>query len=359
MQTDLTRDPAAIRLLVEAICRHQHQVSAAEARALLDVAPGSEAFQALIAGAQAIRARFHGDRLRCCSIVNVKAGNCSENCSYCAQGAQVPAESYEKTKWMTDEDIATASASSAANGAQAVGLVAAWWGIKEGTQLNMVCETIERFAQNGKVRPDVNLGILENQRCADRIAEAGAKVYGHNLETARSFFDNICTTHSFEERLKTVQYIKKSGMGLCSGGIVGMGESKDQRIEFLEQIRFIEPEMVPINFLNPIAGTKLGDRAPLDPDEALIFLAVARFYLPERNLMAAGGKEVVFKDRLAEVFSAGINAVMVGNYLTTLGTTPEFWQEAAATYGLRLPSTVEAIEDPAAASCGSGGCGCN
>lgn len=351
---ELATDAEAIARLADAVCAG-HEVTAAEGRALLDVQPGTPAAAALFAGAQRIRARFKGQAVKCCSIINVKAGNCSENCSYCAQAQGVPAESYQKHKWLGDEDIQQATGSAAENGAQAISLVAAWWGVKEGTQLDMVCETIERFAQNGKVRPDVNLGILESQRCADRIAQAGARVYGHNLETARSHFDAICTTHSFEERMKTIAFIKKAGMGLCSGGIFGMGESKAQRIEFLEQIRLIEPDMVPLNFLNPVKGTKLGDREPLDADEALITLAVARFLLPDRNLMAAGGKEVVLQDRVHEIFAAGVNAVMVGNYLTTLGTAPDYWKDAVARHGLVMEKDLTEVDG---GSCGSGGCGC-
>ncbi|MBA2479092.1 MAG: biotin synthase BioB [Planctomycetes bacterium] len=352
----LSCDPLAIRHLADEVVARRTEVSAAQARELLDIVPGSEAARELFAGAQRIRDAFVGRSLRCCSVVNVKAGNCSENCSYCAQASGSANVDYKKTKWIPDEDIARASASAAANGAQALGLVAAWWGVKEGAQLDMVCDAIETFSQNGKVRPDVNLGILENQRCADRIKEAGAKVYGHNLETARSFFDNICTTHSFEERLDTIRYIKKSGMGLCSGGIIGMGETREQRVEFMEQLRLIEPDMIPLNFLNPITGTKLGDLPPVDPDEALQTLAVFRFMLPESNLMVAGGKEVVLKDRLHEVFTTGINAVMVGNYLTTLGTEPSFWKEAAARHGLTMRDGVTEIEG-AGGSCGSKDCG--
>lgn len=349
--SELSTSAAAVIALADAVIGGHH-VTAAEGRALLDIVPGSPAAAALFSGARRIRERFLGDTVRCCSILNVKAGNCSENCSYCAQASGVPAESYDKHKWLPEAEVAQASTSAAANGAEAMGLVAAWWGVKEGRQLDMVCEAIENFSHNGKVRADVNLGILETQHCADRIAQAGAKVYGHNLETARSHFDAICTTHSFEERLQTVRYIKQAGMGLCSGGIIGMGESKDQRIEFAEQIRFIEPDMVPINFLNPIPGTKLGHLPPLDADEALIVLAVFRFMLPDRNLMAAGGKEVVLKERIHEVFACGVNAVMVGNYLTTLGTAPDYWTGAAARHGLRMHGQVEQVEQSASGGCG-------
>jgi len=201
----------------------------------------------------------------------------------------------------------------------------------------MVTASIRRFAQNGKVRPDVNLGILESQRCADEIAKAGAKVYGHNLETAASNFGSICSTHSWDERMKTIQFIKKAGMGLCSGGIFGMGETHAQRVEFLMQVSYVAPDMVPLNFLNPLPGTKLAHLKPMDADEALTILAVARYALPDRNLMVAGGKEVVLGDRVGEVFKTGINCVMVGNYLTTTGSDPAFWGREAAKYGLEMP----------------------
>jgi biotin synthase len=343
--TSLARDAAAITRLAEEVASGRTDLTAAQARELLEVVPGSPEQQALFAGARAIRDAFVGRDLRCCSVVNVKAGNCSEDCGYCAQAGTSAASDYKKTKWIPDEQIALATDSAHENGAQALGLVAAWWGGKEGSQLDMVCDAIERFSKNGKVRPDVNLGILENQRCADRIREAGARVYGHNLETARSFFGSICSTHSFEERLETIRYVKKAGMGLCSGGIVGMGESREQRVEFMEQLRLIEPDMIPINFLNPIKGTKLGHLPPLSADEALTTLAVFRWMLPDRNLMVAGGKEVVLGDRLHEVFATGINAVMVGNYLTTSGADPAYWRNAAAKHGMRMREGVEQIEN--------------
>ena len=359
-RASIANDPAAITALAEAIARGERDCTTAEARDLLDVRGGTPAWEALLAGARRIRDAYVGTTLKVCSVVNVKAGNCSENCSYCAQASGAEVTDYAKTKWIGDQNIAKAAETAAQNGAKALGLVAAWKGVKEGPMLDMVCEAIEEFSQNGKVRPDVNLGILESQHCADRIKQAGAKVYGHNLETAASHFDNICTTHSWEERMKTIQYIKKAGMGLCSGGIVGMGETKEQRVEFMEQIRFIEPDMVPINFLNPIPGTKLGEIPKLEADEALVTMAVFRYMLPDRNLMTAGGKEVVLGDRIDEVLSTGINALMVGNYLTTLGTDPQFWRTAARKHGLKMADEVTEIEDQAGSSCGSkGGCGCD
>ncbi|HAT11651.1 MAG TPA: biotin synthase BioB [Planctomycetes bacterium] len=332
----LASDPAAIAELADRIIAGE-AATADELNGLFAVEPGSSGAEALFAGAQRIRAHFVGMRLKACSVINVKAGNCSENCSYCAQAAGSENDGYQKSKWLPEADIQRAAETSAANGAQAVSLVAAWWGVKEGTQLDMVTKSIRQFAQNGKVRPDVNLGILETQKCADEIAKAGAKVYGHNLETAASHFDSICSSHSWEERMKTIQYIKKAGMGLCSGGIFGMGESKAQRVEFLQQVAYIAPDMVPLNFLNPLPGTKLAHLTPLDADEALTTLAVARFALPDRNLMVAGGKEIVLGDRVGEVFKTGINCVMVGNYLTTGGADPAFWGREAAKYGLEMP----------------------
>jgi biotin synthase len=341
---DLATDPAAIAELADAVARG-HEATTAELCALADAAPGP-AQEALFAGARRIRDARVGSALKMCSVINVKAGNCSENCSYCAQASGAASDGYQKTKFLGDEQIAAATSEAAGNGAQAVALVAAWRGVKEGTQLDMVVQSIKAFAAHSRIRPDANLGILESQRCADAIHEAGVAVYGHNLETAKSFFGSICSTHSWEERMRTIAYVKKSGMGLCSGGIFGMGETRAQRVEFLEQVRFVEPQMVPLNFLNPLPGTKLAHLAPLPPDEALSTLAVARFALPDRNLMAAGGKEVVLGERVHEVFRTGINAVMVGNYLTTPGSDPHAWKAAAERWGLRVPD-----------SCGSGSCG--
>lgn len=329
-------DPAAILDLAQRICGGE-ELADAQALELLELREGP-AFAALLQAACQVRDRFVGRTLRVCSILNVKAGNCSEDCGYCAQAKGSTADGYEKTKWLPDEEIAAAVDSSLANGAQALGLVAAWKGVKEGAQLEMVVQAIEKFAASGRIRPDVTLGILESQRCADRIAAAGARVYNHNLETARSHYGAVVGSHSFEDRLRTVKYIKQAGMELCSGGIVGMGESAAQRVEFLAQLRFIQPDMVPVNFLNPIPGIRLQDLPLMPPAEALNFLAVARLYLADRNLMVAGGKEAVFGERLHEVLGAGVNALMVGNYLTTLGTGPDYWREAAVRYGLVFPS---------------------
>ena len=344
----------SLQALVDALIAGTREVTAEAARAMLEIVPGTAAYDQLLTGAQALRAHFKGRAVQACSILNAKAGGCSENCSYCAQASGSTNMDYDKHRWMEDEDIVQAAESAADNGARALGRVAAWKGVKEGKQLDMVCDSIRTLSQNGKVRTDVNLGILESQTVADRLAEAGVKVYGHNLETSASFFDQTCSSHAFEERLKTIEYIKNAGMGLCSGGIIGMGETRDQRVEFFEQLRFIEPHMIPINFLNPLEGTGLEDRDPVDPDEALVTLATLRHVLPAANIMVAGGKEITFGERLGEVFASGINAIMVGNYLTTLGTTPAVWTEYAARYGLTI---VEEGEDEATGGCGSA-CGC-
>ncbi len=337
--------------LADRVINDGYMLTTQEGKLLLEVEPGSEAFVALLAGAARIREHFVGDKVHFCSILNAKAGGCTENCSYCAQASGSSNMDYDKHRWLDDGAIEQAAASAKENGAGALGLVAAWRGVKEGKQLDMVCDSVKELIETDTIRPDVNLGILESQHCADRLKEAGVKVYGHNLETAKSFFDETCSTHDFEERMKTIQYIKQAGMGLCSGGIVGMGETKEQRIEFAEQLRFIDPDMIPINFLNPLEGTGLEDRKTVDPDEALITLAVYRFFLPEKNIMVAGGKEVTFGDRLHEVLGAGINSVMVGNYLTTLGTDPDAWHKMVGDYGM-TPHTHEDVAEGPCSACG-------
>lgn len=328
-------DATAIAELADRVAHQGHEVTPSEALALLQVEPGSDAYAALMTGASTIRDAQVGREVRFCSILNAKAGNCSEDCGYCSQAMGSANDDYTKHKWLDDEDIAVAAESAAENGALALGLVAAWKGVKRGPQLDMVCESIKKLADQD-IRPDASLGILDDQQSAEQLRDAGLAVYHHNLETARSHFDKTCTTHSFEERWQTIQHVKAAGLNLCSGGILGMGESLEQRVEFGEQLRFIEPNMIPINFLDPLDGTAMSDRQPLEADEALIALAMLRFMLPAQNLMVAGGKETTFGERLDEVFEAGINAVMVGNYLTSLGTPPEFWYDTAAAKGIQV-----------------------
>ena len=276
----------------------------------------------LLAWANRIREHYKGNKIHLCSIVNAKAGACSENCSFCAQSAAYQTES-PRYGFIDPEPVEEAMSEAKANDVTAVGLVAAWRGLKEGPMLDEVCDRIREMKENGQSRPDASLGLIDSQAVADRLKEAGLSCYGHNLESSRRFFPEHCTTHTFEDRLQTIQFLKNAGINICSGGIIGMGETREDRVDLAMELRAIDANVVPVNILNPIPGTPLEDQEPLPPMEILKTIAVFRLILPRKEIMIAGGRTVNLRDMQSMVFTAGASALMVGNYLTTLNQPVE------------------------------------
>jgi biotin synthase len=292
-----------------------------EAMELFDLESTSDIFE-VIAWANRIRERFKGNKIHLCSIVNAKAGSCSENCRFCAQSSFYQTGS-PKYGFVDPEPVAEAAEEASRNGVTALGLVAAWKGLKEGPILDEVCDRIRDMAQGGKVRPDASLGLIKSQNVATRLKEAGLECYGHNLESSRRFFPEHCTSHSYEERIETIGYLKKAGIKICSGGIIGMGETREDRCDLAFELRELGANVVPINILNPIKGTPLENMPPLPPMEILKTIACFRFILPRQEIMVAGGRTVNLRDLQSMIFAAGASALMVGNYLTTLNQTVE------------------------------------
>ncbi len=276
----------------------------------------------LIAAANRVREHFKGNKIHLCSIVNAKAGGCSENCKFCAQSAAYQGDS-PRYGFIDQEPVEEAADEAGRNGVTAVGLVAAWKGLKEGPILDEVCDRIRELKASGKTRPDASLGLIESQAVADRLKEAGLECYGHNLESSRNFFPQHCTTHSYEDRLQTIAYLKKAGIKICSGGIIGMGETREDRCDLALSLREIGANVVPINILNPIEGTPYENNERLAPYEILKTIACFRLLLPQREIMIAGGRTVNLRDLQSMVFMAGASALMVGNYLTTLNQPVE------------------------------------
>lgn len=276
----------------------------------------------LMAWANRIREHFKGNKIHLCSIVNAKAGGCSENCSFCAQSSFYQTGS-PKYGFVDPEPVAESADEARRNGVTAVGLVAAWKGLSEGPMLDEVCDRIRELKDGGKTRPDASLGIIKSQNVADRLKDAGLECYGHNLESSRRFFPNTCTTHTFDDRLETIGYLKKAGIKICSGGIIGMGETREDRCDLAFSLREIGANVVPINILNPIAGTPFQNNPPLPAMEILKTIACFRFVLPRQEIMIAGGRTVNLRDAQSMIFMAGASALMVGNYLTTLNQPVE------------------------------------
>ena len=310
----------------------------------------------LLAWANRIREHFKGNKIHLCSIVNAKAGACSENCSFCAQSAAYQTES-PRYGFVDPEPVAEAMSEAKDNNITAVGLVAAWRGLKEGPMLDEVCDRIREMKENGKSRPDASLGLIESQAVADRLKDSGLSCYGHNLESSRRFFPEHCTTHTFEDRLKTIQFLKNAGIKICSGGIIGMGEDRVDRVDLAMELREIDANVVPINILNPIEGTPLENQEPLPPMEILKTIAVFRFILPRKEIMIAGGRTVNLRDMQSMVFTAGASALMVGNYLTTLNQPVEKDLQMLRDLGLDPDWDNDFADQTTAEGCGSR-CGC-
>jgi len=297
------------------------QISRDDALFLIALEDSADIFDVL-ACANRIREKFKGNKIHLCSIVNAKAGACSENCKFCAQSSFYQTGS-AKYGFVDPEPVLEAAEEANKNSVTAVGLVAAWRGLNEGPMLDEVCDRIRELKAGGKTRPDASLGIIKSQRVADRLKEAGLECYGHNLESSRRFFPQHCTTHTFEDRLETIHHLKSAGIKICSGGIIGMGETREDRCDLAFELKAIGANVVPINILNPIPGTPFGNNPPLPVLEILKTIACFRFILPRQEIMIAGGRTVNLRDAQSLIFMAGASALMVGNYLTTLNQPVE------------------------------------
>jgi biotin synthase len=290
-------------------------ISPAEVSWLLDLEAAGDIL-VLLNAAQRIRERFRGRCIRLCSIVNIKAGGCSENCRFCAQSAFYETAS-PRTDLVDTEPTLKVMDQARAHGVGAVGIVAAWRELKEGPVLDQICAHVGQMSRHGGARVDVSLGMIGSKDVAHRLREAGVARYNHNLESSRRFFPEVCSTHSYDDRLQTLDWLRQAGIGLCCGGIIGMGETRADRCELAFALRELNPASVPINILNPIAGTPFAAIEPLRPFEILKTVACFRFVLPQQDLLIAGGRVVNLRDLQSWIFMAGASALMVGNYLTT------------------------------------------
>jgi biotin synthase len=312
----------------------------------------------LLSWANRIREHFKGNKIHLCSIVNAKAGACSENCSFCAQSSFYQTGS-PRYGFVDPEPVQAAADEANQYGVTAVGLVAAWKGLNEGPMLDEVCDRIRELKASGKTRPDVSLGIINNQRVADRLKEAGVECYGHNLESSRRFFPKTCTTHTYDDRLETIGYLKKAGIKICSGGIIGMGETREDRCDLAFSLKEIGANVVPINILNPIKGTPFENNPPLPVLEILKTIACFRFILPRQEIMIAGGRTMNLRDAQSMIFLAGASALMVGNYLTTLNQPVEKDLQMLKDLGLDPSWDKHGFSDQEAGGCGCGKTGCS
>lgn len=275
----------------------------------------------ILAGAHRLKEQQFGNRIELCSIINAKSGRCAENCSFCAQSShhrtEVPIYPLKST-----EEIVAGARQAEAQGSYCYGIVTSGTRFGPGEDMERILTSIREIRSSTGIEPSASLGILDRD-AAQALADAGCVTYHHNLETARSFFPNICTTHDYEEDVETIRLAREAGMKVCCGGIFGLGESLEQRVEMAFTIQELGVDSVPLNFLDPITGTPLEGASYLTPMDCLRIIALFRYLLPDKKISVCGGREPNLRDFQSWIFMAGASGTMVGNYLTTSGRSQE------------------------------------
>jgi biotin synthase len=281
----------------------------------------SDSVPALAAIAHEVRLARCGPTVEIEGILSAKTGGCPEDCHFCSQSSRFSDSPVRPGPILDLDEILAAARETKELGASEFCIVCAVRG-PDHRLIDRVLEATELVKRETSLNVAASLGILTREQ-ARALAEGGVHRYNHNLETARSFFTTIVTTHTWEERFETCRYVHEFGMELCCGALLGMGETDEQRVELLMQLRDAAPAEVPINFLNPRPGTPLGERPLVEPLEATKWIALFRLALPEVILRYAGGREVTLRELQVMGMTSGINALIVGNYLTTLGREPQ------------------------------------
>lgn len=282
------------------------------------------------------RHRF-GDTIELCAILNARSGRCSEDCAFCAQSSRhkTRAPAYPL---LTKDEMVDASRKAFEAGAVRFSIVTSGRDCPKGTDLDEICRAIEAIRREGNVAPCASLGMLTPQE-ARRLASAGLVRYHHNLEAAEDFFPCICSTHTYSERVETLLIAREAGLEICSGGILGMGETNDQRLRLAEALADLSPQSVPINFLHPAEGTRLEGLPPLGLLEALAAVAIFTLLIPNARIRVAGGRIRVMGGLSSLIYLAGAAGLMIGDYLTTKGREPSKDLEELEGLGLKRVST--------------------
>jgi biotin synthase len=270
----------------------------------------------LLALADDVRSHYCGNAIAVEVLYNAKKGGCSEDCNFCSQSARYAAD-VEPERLSPVEEFVGAARAAHERGAGEFCIVVAVRGPSE-RLLERVCEAVREIKRRLPLTVAVSLGILTDAH-VERLVAAGVDKVNHNLETSRRYFPQVCTTHTYDERWETCLRVKRYDLELCCGGIIGMGEAVTDRIAFLGALQQLQPQEVPINFLNPRPGTPFADRSLLDPVEALRFVAMARLALPKALVRFAGGREVTLQALQDVGMRSGASGIVLGNYLTTQG----------------------------------------
>lgn len=308
---------------------NDHKISYNEAFSLLS----TDDISALAKGANTITRRFNGEEVDMESLVNAKSGTCPEDCSFCAQSSFYNT-GISKYPLLPTEKLIEHARNAKNGGSTSFCLVCAYRSPPE-KDFEQICDAILKIKKSIDIDVNVSLGFMTLER-AKKLKSLGVKRYNHNLETAKSFFSQICTTHDYEDRIQTGKIVKEAGLELCCGGIIGMGESAEQRLELAFSLADLNPDEVPINILISREGTPLMYNNPLSNEDIIKTIAVWRFIMPKSILKIAGGREKYFKDKGRYALQAGANGIISGGYLTTGGNTHNKDLEMIKEIGLKV-----------------------
>lgn len=286
----------------------------------------------LYAAADEIRMHFKGDFMEMCSIMNAKSGKCTQNCKWCSQSMfhNTNVEEYELVDLNEAELLAEESAS---KGVYRFSLVTSGRAISN-SNLDKLCGVYKSIQRKTPIHLCASMGLLKRSQL-DKLKDAGVGHYHCNIETAPSYFKEMCTSHTMEDKIRTIKAAREAGMGICSGGIIGMGETMEQRIEMAFTLSDLEIESIPINVLMPVEGTELSEAKALTDDEILTTFALFRLINPTANIRLAGGRSLISHIQ-EKALKAGVSAALVGDYLTTIGTNVLQDKELFEAAGFRL-----------------------
>lgn len=294
-----------------------HKLSQAEAIELISTS--NERTFELLAAANQLRHHFKGNKVRLCAIVNAKAGRCSENCSFCVQSGHYKTQTEVYPLLPAQKIAQNAQAAEKELNATCYSIVTSGRGINTEKDIAEIAGALAQISGTTKMNRCASLGILDRPTIR-KLKEAGLKKLHHNLEAAESYFPQICTTHTFAERVETIKNAKAEGLAVCAGGIFNVGESLEQRVELALTLRELQVDSVPINILNPFPGTPaMAKHRPISPLEVLRLIAVYRFVLPPQDIGLFGGREQSLGQLQPLMFIAGANVTLVGNYLSSTG----------------------------------------
>jgi biotin synthase len=293
---------------------------------------------AVLHAAFRVRSRYHGRDVRIHVLRNAKSGLCPEDCGFCSQSVS-HASGVERYQLQSVEQLVAGARQAASMGAVKYCMVTSTRG-PSARDLETICEAVRQIKREVRINICTSLGLLKEGQ-AEQLAAAGVDRFNHNLESSRRHFPEICSTHDFDERIQTVKRARAAGMEACCGGIMGMGESLEDRVSLAMELRELEVESIPVNFLDPRPGTPLGNQPRLSPHDCLRALAMFRFVNPSRDIRVAGGREVNLR-HLQSLALYPANSIFSNGYLTTPGQGPDADQRMIADAGFRLAELVAA-----------------